>query len=171
MAGLYRRWVGWRGSTGVVAEIGAWAGFCSNDTVSERPAMVGLSVLALLTTASELDRGQAERDPARPCPIGGVPAMAGLSITGHPDKRILGDRFRYRCARGWIVLSMQNDESIYTNSRGAGPWNSIIHPHTARACRPQRNAGTGFPRMSTAEQKGARWRRKIGPLGVGGLSP
>ena len=26
-------------------------------------------------------------------------------------------------------------------------------------------------RLSTAEQKGARWRRKIGPLGVGGLSP
>ena len=25
--------------------------------------------------------------------------------------------------------------------------------------------------LSTAEQKGARWRRKIGPLGVGGLSP
>jgi hypothetical protein len=27
------------------------------------PAMAGLSVLAWLTTASELDRGQAERDP------------------------------------------------------------------------------------------------------------
>ncbi len=25
--------------------------------------------------------------------------------------------------------------------------------------------------VSTAEQNGARWRRKIGPLGVGGLSP
>ena len=28
-----------------------------------------------------------------------------------------------------------------------------------------------FDEVSTAEQKGARWRRKIGPLGVCGLSP
>jgi streptomycin 6-kinase len=37
MAGFGRRWVGWRCLEDEVPEIGAWAGFCSNDTVSERP--------------------------------------------------------------------------------------------------------------------------------------
>ena len=33
MAGLDRRRVGWRRSAGVVAEVGAWAGFGSNDLI------------------------------------------------------------------------------------------------------------------------------------------
>ena len=48
MAGLGRRWVGRHGSTGVAAQIGAWAGFGVNElrarcsTKSDREAVVAV---------------------------------------------------------------------------------------------------------------------------------
>jgi deferrochelatase/peroxidase EfeB len=45
-----------------------------------------------------------------------------------------------------------------------------FHAHVRRV-NSRGELGRIGPELSTAEQKGARWRRKIGPLGVGGLSP
>jgi transposase len=60
------------------------------------------------------------------------------------------------------------DPSVFRSGRDLSAWIGLV---------PKQHSTGGKGRLgniskvSTAEQKGARWRRKIGPLGVGGLSP